>query len=191
MGEARRLPSRRAFSSLVGRQEKVGGCRCTRIPLGSPWGELSPKVTERGTWSTFFSQSMRQGGTPSPTRLRRSTSPLGEARRFRRVACAPPPRGRQEVTGVSFVSPLASLLGKLASGAELRGGFISPRGKYFTYRKRRLPCAAFTNCSHANKKRPARIFAKRNGPLVPLTGVEPVRMLLRGILSPLCLPIPP
>ena len=27
--------------------------------------------------------------------------------------------------------------------------------------------------------------------LVPLTGLEPVRMLLRGILSPLCLPIPP
>ena len=27
--------------------------------------------------------------------------------------------------------------------------------------------------------------------LVPVTGLEPVRMLLRGILSPLCLPIPP
>ncbi len=27
--------------------------------------------------------------------------------------------------------------------------------------------------------------------MVPLTGIEPVRMLLRGILSPLCLPIPP
>ena len=27
--------------------------------------------------------------------------------------------------------------------------------------------------------------------LVPLTGIEPVRILLRGILSPLCLPIPP
>ena len=27
--------------------------------------------------------------------------------------------------------------------------------------------------------------------LVPLTGVEPVRFLRRGILSPLCLPIPP
>ena len=27
--------------------------------------------------------------------------------------------------------------------------------------------------------------------LVPLTGLEPVRILLRGILSPLCLPIPP
>lgn len=27
--------------------------------------------------------------------------------------------------------------------------------------------------------------------LVPLTGVEPVRLLQRGILSPLCLPIPP
>ena len=27
--------------------------------------------------------------------------------------------------------------------------------------------------------------------LVPLTGIEPVRILLRGILSPLCLPVPP
>ena len=27
--------------------------------------------------------------------------------------------------------------------------------------------------------------------MVPLTGLEPVRILLRGILSPLCLPIPP
>ena len=27
--------------------------------------------------------------------------------------------------------------------------------------------------------------------LVPATGIEPVRILLRGILSPLCLPIPP
>ena len=27
--------------------------------------------------------------------------------------------------------------------------------------------------------------------MVPVTGLEPVRMLLRGILSPLCLPIPP
>ena len=27
--------------------------------------------------------------------------------------------------------------------------------------------------------------------LMPLTGLEPVRILLRGILSPLCLPIPP
>ena len=27
--------------------------------------------------------------------------------------------------------------------------------------------------------------------MVPLTGIEPVRILLRGILSPLCLPIPP
>ena len=27
--------------------------------------------------------------------------------------------------------------------------------------------------------------------MVPLTGVEPVRFLRRGILSPLCLPIPP
>ena len=27
--------------------------------------------------------------------------------------------------------------------------------------------------------------------MVPLTGVEPVRFLGRGILSPLCLPIPP
>ena len=27
--------------------------------------------------------------------------------------------------------------------------------------------------------------------LVPLTGLEPVRVLPRGILSPLCLPIPP
>ena len=27
--------------------------------------------------------------------------------------------------------------------------------------------------------------------LVPLTGVEPVRYFYRGILSPLCLPIPP
>ena len=29
------------------------------------------------------------------------------------------------------------------------------------------------------------------GILVPATGIEPVRILLRGILSPLCLPIPP
>ena len=29
------------------------------------------------------------------------------------------------------------------------------------------------------------------GVLVPATGIEPVRILLRGILSPLCLPIPP
>ena len=29
------------------------------------------------------------------------------------------------------------------------------------------------------------------GFLVPATGIEPVRILLRGILSPLCLPIPP
>ena len=27
--------------------------------------------------------------------------------------------------------------------------------------------------------------------VVPVTGIEPVRILLRGILSPLCLPIPP
>ena len=27
--------------------------------------------------------------------------------------------------------------------------------------------------------------------LVPVTGIEPVRILLRGILSPLCLPVPP
>ena len=27
--------------------------------------------------------------------------------------------------------------------------------------------------------------------LVPLTGIEPVRFLRRGILSPLCLPVPP
>ena len=27
--------------------------------------------------------------------------------------------------------------------------------------------------------------------MVPLTGLEPVRRLIRGILSPLCLPIPP
>ena len=27
--------------------------------------------------------------------------------------------------------------------------------------------------------------------MVPVTGLEPVRILLRGILSPLCLPIPP
>ena len=27
--------------------------------------------------------------------------------------------------------------------------------------------------------------------LVPVTGLEPVRFLRRGILSPLCLPIPP
>ena len=30
-----------------------------------------------------------------------------------------------------------------------------------------------------------------SGILVPVTGVEPVRFLRRGILSPLCLPIPP
>ena len=27
--------------------------------------------------------------------------------------------------------------------------------------------------------------------LVPVTGIEPVRFLRRGILSPLCLPVPP
>ena len=27
--------------------------------------------------------------------------------------------------------------------------------------------------------------------MVPVTGIEPVRILLRGILSPLCLPVPP
>ena len=30
-----------------------------------------------------------------------------------------------------------------------------------------------------------------NHNVVPVTGLEPVRILLRGILSPLCLPIPP
>ena len=30
-----------------------------------------------------------------------------------------------------------------------------------------------------------------NEGLVPLTGLEPVRYRYRGILSPLCLPIPP
>ena len=29
------------------------------------------------------------------------------------------------------------------------------------------------------------------GFLVPLTGIEPVRYCYRGILSPLCLPVPP
>ena len=33
--------------------------------------------------------------------------------------------------------------------------------------------------------------AQKQSPMVPVTGLEPVRMLLRGILSPLCLPIPP
>ncbi len=32
---------------------------------------------------------------------------------------------------------------------------------------------------------------RKQPPMVPVTGLEPVRMLLRGILSPLCLPIPP
>ncbi len=36
-----------------------------------------------------------------------------------------------------------------------------------------------------------RVAQKGNPVLVPLTGIEPVRILLRGILSPLCLPIPP
>ena len=32
---------------------------------------------------------------------------------------------------------------------------------------------------------------KRDFFMVPLTGIEPVRFLRRGILSPLCLPVPP
>ena len=32
---------------------------------------------------------------------------------------------------------------------------------------------------------------RKQPPVVPVTGLEPVRILLRGILSPLCLPIPP
>ena len=39
-----------------------------------------------------------------------------------------------------------------------------------------------------HQKRPARLGWPF---LVPLTGIEPVRILLRGILSPLCLPVPP
>ena len=37
------------------------------------------------------------------------------------------------------------------------------------------------------------IGASPNGlaPMVPVTGIEPVRVLRRGILSPLCLPVPP
>ena len=39
-----------------------------------------------------------------------------------------------------------------------------------------------------NKKEKAKAFSFL---LVPVTGIEPVRILLRGILSPLCLPVPP
>ena len=41
------------------------------------------------------------------------------------------------------------------------------------------------------KKEPGTRIASRLSLVVPLTGLEPVRILLRGILSPLCLPIPP
>ena len=34
-------------------------------------------------------------------------------------------------------------------------------------------------------------FPQEMGFLVPVTGIEPVRLLGRGILSPLCLPVPP
>ncbi len=44
-------------------------------------------------------------------------------------------------------------------------------------------------CSHKSKRYPAPFGVL--GILVPATGIEPVRILLRGILSPLCLPIPP
>ena len=42
-----------------------------------------------------------------------------------------------------------------------------------------------------SQKQPPFAFCKRRRVLVPLTGVEPVRYFYRGILSPLCLPIPP
>ena len=42
-----------------------------------------------------------------------------------------------------------------------------------------------------NKSRNNAGTSFRDDILVPLTGLEPVRMLLRGILSPLCLPISP
>ena len=48
----------------------------------------------------------------------------------------------------------------------------------------------FFTAGRGNKKKPRHALACR-GFLVPLTGVEPVRYFYRGILSPLCLPIPP
>ena len=42
-----------------------------------------------------------------------------------------------------------------------------------------------------NKSRNNAGTSFRDDILVPLTGLEPVRRLIRGILSPLCLPIPP
>ena len=47
------------------------------------------------------------------------------------------------------------------------------------------------NMSNIRKKIPPRLYQSQGGVMVPATGIEPVRILLRGILSPLCLPIPP
>ena len=57
---------------------------------------------------------------------------------------------------------------------------------------RRKTCSLHTNQKELNK----RMSVHNLNPLwtlilVPATGLEPVRILLRGILSPLCLPIPP
>ncbi len=45
----------------------------------------------------------------------------------------------------------------------------------------------FESGQHQRKQHPFWVLFS----LVPATGIEPVRILLRGILSPLCLPIPP
>ena len=51
-----------------------------------------------------------------------------------------------------------------------------------------LICVAFMWVRFRGTKNPTSF---RSGFLVPVTGIEPVRFLRRGILSPLCLPIPP
>ena len=56
---------------------------------------------------------------------------------------------------------------------------------------RRMHKCFFIVVSSVGVDKTAHIFLENVGWVVPLTGIEPVRILLRGILSPLCLPVPP
>ena len=61
---------------------------------------------------------------------------------------------------------------------------------YYAIQKTTLPFSTFAHRIHYKKR--MRITEKLCARLlVPATGLEPVRGLFRGILSPLCLPIPP
>ena len=63
-----------------------------------------------------------------------------------------------------------------------------PPANVSDFRKAKMKCLKGISSRAFAIKKPS---SGRFFNMVPLTGVEPVRILLRGILSPLCLPIPP